>query len=99
MDGLDGAEKATILVVDDRPDNLALMSNLLKGAYNVKIAVGGERALKIAASDSPPDLILLDIMMPDMDGYEMCRRLKCNPKLSDIPVIFISALNLSLIHI
>ena len=90
MDGLDGAEKATILVVDDRPDNLALMSNLLKGAYNVKIAVGGERALKIAASDSPPDLILLDIMMPGMDGYEMCRRLKCNPKTMNIPVIFVT---------
>ena len=91
MDGLDFTEKATILVVDDTPDNLTLMSNLLKDIYKVKIANSGENALKIAASASPPDLILLDIMMPDMDGYEVCERLKRNPATSNIPVIFLTA--------
>ena len=91
MDGLDFIEKATILVVDDTPDNLALMSSLLKDDYKVKIANGGEKALKIAASDSPPDLILLDIMMPGMDGYEVCRRLKRDPRTMNIPVIFLTA--------
>ena len=88
---LDFTDKATILVVDDTPDNLILMNSLLKGDYKVKIANGGAKALKIAESDSPPDLILLDIMMPGMDGYEVCRRLKRNPKTMDIPVIFLTA--------
>lgn len=77
----------TILVVDDTPDNLTLMSGLLKDLYKVKVANGGERALRIAAGESPPDLILLDIMMPEMDGYEVCRRLKADPATQDIPVI------------
>ena len=81
----------TILVVDDTPDNLTLMSGLLKDLYRVKVANGGERALRIASSDPPPDLILLDIMMPEMDGYEVCRRLKDDPKTRDIPVIFLTA--------
>ncbi len=85
------AEKATILVVDDKPYNLALMSGLFKEDYQVKIATCGEKALKIARSDSPPDLILLDIMMPVMDGYEVCRQLKLDPKTRDIPVIFLTA--------
>ena len=91
MDGLDFTEKATILVVDDTPENLALISSLLKDYYKVKIANGGEKALKIAVSDSPPNLILLDIMMPGMDGYEVCRRLKRDPKTMNIPVIFLTA--------
>ena len=91
MDGLDFTERATILVVDDTPDNLSLMSNLLMDRYRVKIANSGEKALKIAASDSPPDLILLDIMMPDMDGYEVCERLKHDPATAGIPVIFLTA--------
>jgi putative two-component system response regulator len=91
MDGLDFTKKATILVVDDTPDNLILMNSLLKDDYKVKIANGGEKALKIAASDSPPDLILLDIMMPRMDGYEVCRRLKHDPGTVNIPVIFLTA--------
>jgi putative two-component system response regulator len=84
-------ENATILVVDDTPDNLFLMSGLLKDLYKVKVASGGEKALRIAQSDNPPDLILLDVMMPDMDGYEVCRRLKENPGTRDIPVIFLTA--------
>lgn len=84
-------EKAIILVVDDTPDNLTLMSGLLKDNYRVKVANSGERALKIAQSETPPDLILLDIMMPEMDGYEVCRRLKADTKTRDIPIIFLTA--------
>ena len=91
MDGLDFPKKATILVVDDTPDNLILMSNLLEGDYNVRIVTSGEKALKIAMSDSPPDLILLDIMMEGIDGYEVCRRLKNDPRTMNIPVIFVTA--------
>ena len=91
MDRTDFTEKVTILVVDDTPENLALMSSLLKDDYKVKIANGGEKALKIAGSDSPPDLILLDIMMPGMDGYEVCRQLKRDSKTMNIPVIFLTA--------
>jgi putative two-component system response regulator len=80
-----------VLVVDDTPDNLKVMSGLLKDLYRVKIANGGEKALAIAASDPPPDLILLDIMMPGIDGYEVCRRLKADRKTRDIPVIFLTA--------
>jgi signal transduction histidine kinase len=91
MDELKFNEKSTILVVDDTPDNLVLMSSLLKSDYKVKIVNGGEKALKIAASDTPPDLILLDIMMPEMDGYEVCRQLKGDPRTEGIPVIFLTA--------
>lgn len=87
----DSAEKPTVLVVDDTSDNLSLMSLLLKDAYNVRVANSGERALRVAALGSPPDLILLDVMMPEMDGYEVCRRLKADPKMCAIPVIFLTA--------
>lgn len=80
-----------ILVVDDTPDNLKVMSGLLKDLYRVKIANGGEKALAIAVSETQPDLILLDIMMPDMDGHEVCRRLKSDERTRDIPVIFLTA--------
>lgn len=93
MNEFNFTDKATILVVDDTPDNLALMSNLLKIDYKVKIANSGEKALRIAASNSPPDLILLDIMMPDMDGYEVCQELKRKPATMSIPVIFLTAKN------
>ena len=87
----DPLRKPTILVVDDTPDNLVLMSELLKDSYRVKVAIEGERALRIAASDDPPDLILLDIMMPGIDGYEVCRRLKADERTRDITVIFLTA--------
>jgi response regulator RpfG family c-di-GMP phosphodiesterase len=87
----DPSSKATILVVDDTPDNLALMSGLLKDYYRVKIANNGEKALKVAQTLPPPDLILLDIMMPGMDGYEVCAHLKANPGTQGIPVIFLTA--------
>ena len=83
--------RPTILVVDDTPANVTLMSGLLQQEYTVKAATNGERALKIAFGEQPPDLILLDIMMPEMDGYEVCRQLKANPATAQIPVIFLTA--------
>ena len=87
----DFTERQTLLIVDDTPDNIALLSGLLKNRYRIKVATEGERALRIAALDPPPDLILLDIMMPGMDGYEVCERLKANSHTADIPVIFLTA--------
>jgi putative two-component system response regulator len=87
----DFAERQTLLIVDDTPDNITLLSGLLKNRYRIKVATQGERALKIAAMEPPPDLILLDIMMPGMDGYEVCQQLKANPHTADIPVIFLTA--------
>jgi putative two-component system response regulator len=84
-------EPASVLVVDDSPDNLSLMNGLLKDAYRVRVANNGARALKIAQSGTPPDLILLDVMMPCMDGYEVCRRLKADAGSRDIPIIFLTA--------
>ena len=84
-------DKATVLVVDDTPANLSLMTGLLRDIYKVKAAIDGEKALRIAQSDAPPDLILLDIMVPGMDGYEVCRRLQANPVTRDIPIIFLTA--------
>ena len=84
-------EKPTILVVDDTASNLALINRVLKEHYQVRVANCGAAALKLTAAGRPPDLILLDIMMPEMDGYEVCRRLKAEPTLRDIPVIFLTA--------
>jgi putative two-component system response regulator len=89
--GTDTAAKPSILIVDDTPENIMLMNGLLRDEYRTRVANGGERALKIALMDPKPDLILLDIMMPDMDGFEVCRRLKANPATADIPVIFLTA--------
>ena len=85
------AGRHTILVVDDTPENISLMNGLLKDHYRTRIATGGARALKAVLMEPKPDLILLDIMMPDMDGYEVCRRLKADPRSADIPVIFLTA--------
>lgn len=83
--------RPTVLVVDDTPENLLMMQALLKERYKVKGANNGERALKIARGDAPPDLILLDVMMPDVDGYAVCRALKADLATCDIPVIFLTA--------
>jgi putative two-component system response regulator len=83
--------KQTILVVDDIPDNITILDTILKTDYTVKIATSGKTALHIAQTPFPPDLILLDIMMPGLDGYEVLRRLKANPQTASIPVIFVSA--------
>lgn len=85
-----GRSKDTILVVDDTSSNIMLLSSLLKESYKVKVATNGEKAISIVQS-TPPDLILLDIMMPGIDGYETCRRIKSDPKHSDIPIIFLTA--------
>ena len=92
VETLDFSAKATVLVVDDTPDNLAVISGLLKDLYKVKVAANGKTALQIAQGESPPDLILLDIMMPELSGYEVCLRLKSEPATRDIPVLFLTAL-------
>ncbi|MDZ8239446.1 MAG: response regulator [Nostoc sp. ChiQUE01a] len=85
--------KGDILIVDDKPDNLRLLSGLLSDrGYDVRAVMSGSAAL-MGAKAQPPDLILLDINMPGMDGYNVCQHLKANPFTQDIPVIFISALN------
>ena len=84
-------KRSTVLVVDDAPDNLLLINGILCDRYNVKVATNGATTLRIARSDNPPDLILLDIMMSGMDGYEVCRQLKCDARTCDIPVIFLTA--------
>jgi putative two-component system response regulator len=83
--------KETVLIVDDVPANILILSNILENKYTVKFATNGEKALKIAASKDKPSIILLDVMMPGMDGYEVCRRLKENTITSKIPVIFVTA--------
>jgi len=85
--------KPTILVVDDTPDNIDLLCDILGESYRTKVATSGERALKIANGDAKPDLILLDIMMPGMSGYEVCMALKANDATRDIPVIFVTAMS------
>lgn len=83
--------KPTILIVDDTPDNITLLCALLGDKYRNKVATNGIKALKIASTSPRPDLVLLDIMMPEMDGYEVCSRLKADPDTRDIPVIFLTA--------
>ncbi len=85
-------EKQKILVVDDERFNINLLADLLKPNYKIMAAINGKQALKAARSERPPDLILLDVMMPEMDGYEVCRQLKADEKTSDIPVIFVTAM-------
>lgn len=83
----------TILIVDDSPENLMLLSKILKPFYKVKVATGGNKALNLIASGDIPDLILLDIMMPDISGYDVCKKLKNDPMTRNIPIIFVTALS------
>jgi phosphoserine phosphatase RsbU/P len=87
---IDAEPQKLILVVDDTPLNLGVISGALKDSYKTKVATNGEKALAIAGAEEKPDLILLDVMMPEMDGYEVCRRLKADPATSEIPVIFLT---------
>lgn len=84
-------EQKLILVVDDTPLNIGVITGALKDTYRTKVATSGAKALTIAAANEKPDLILLDVMMPEMDGYEVCRRLKADPTTREIPVIFLTA--------
>ena len=86
-------KKDTVLVVDDTTENLQLMNGLLRETYRVRLATNGDDALALARQTPQPDLILLDIMMPGVDGFETCRRLKADPLTCHIPVIFLSAMN------
>jgi serine phosphatase RsbU (regulator of sigma subunit) len=80
-----------ILIVDDIPENIDVLGEVLKPHYRCRAATSGVRALSLASSNHPPDLILLDVMMPEMDGYEVCQKLKADAKTRDIPVIFVTA--------
>ena len=82
-----------ILIVDDAPTNIQILAEALCSDYRVKVAGGGQEALKIALREPHPDLILLDVMMPEMDGFEVCKHLKENPLTKKIPVIFVTAKN------
>jgi len=87
------AERPTILVIDDTPENLAVVAGMLENDYRVRVAPSGEKGLRIAAGHPAPALILLDIMMPLMDGYETLARLRANPVTASIPVIFVTAMD------
>lgn len=90
---MNGTERGSIVIVDDNPHNLQVLGTMLQQeGYKVRPALSGELALRAVAA-SPPDLVLLDVRMPGMDGYETCRRLKAQTDTAEIPVIFISALN------
>lgn len=94
QDGSDAKElKRTILVVDDEPSNLQVLGELLKPSYKIKVCRSGAQAIEICAKAEKPDLILLDIMMPEMDGLAVCRALKSQPDTEFIPIIFVSALS------
>src|SRR5262252_10343522 len=84
-------EQKLILVVDDTPLNISVITGALKDTYRTKVATSGAKALAIAMTDEKPDLILLNVMMPEMDEYEVCRRLKVDPMTREIPVIFLTA--------
>ncbi len=89
---LDG--RATVLIVNDSPDNLRVLSSTLSSSrYEIRCAKNGTTAMKAIAADELPDLILLDIQMPDINGYEVCQRLKADARTRHIPIIFISALD------
>ena len=81
----------SVLLVDDEPVNIKILSDILKGDYDVTFATSGEESIGLALA-LKPDLILLDVMMPDMDGYEVCARLQGDPRTATIPVIFVTAL-------
>ena len=86
-----GSNRKLVLIVDDTPTNIAVVSGVLRDQYRTKVATNGEKALAIATAPEKPDLILLDVMMPGMDGFEVCRRLKADPDTSEIPIIFLTA--------
>jgi two-component system sensor histidine kinase/response regulator len=86
------SKRPTILIVDDTPDNLLVMSQLFKGEYRVRLAQTGAKALELVMSDDPPDLVLLDIMMPNVDGFEVAQAMREHPSSETIPIIFVTAM-------
>lgn len=82
-----------VLIVDDTPEYIQVLLNLLRDEYAIAVANNGERALKLASTEPLPDVILLDVLMPGLDGYEVCRRLKADPRTAAIPVIFLTGLS------
>jgi len=92
MNPMHGISSCTVMIVDDTEINIDILVEALGGEFNLQVAMNGEAALKTVAYKTP-DLILLDIMMPGMDGYEVCRRLKASPKTRDIPIVFLTAMS------
>ncbi|MCP4994634.1 MAG: response regulator, partial [Gammaproteobacteria bacterium] len=90
LDTRTAEHKISVLIVDDQPENIHVLDNIIPKHYVTQIATNGVKALEIASGKNPPDLILLDIIMPEMDGYEVCRRLKAEDRTRDIPVIFVT---------
>ena len=85
-----GDARKTVLVVDDAPSNIRVVNEILHKSYQVRVATNGAKALELAKAAPGPDLILLDVVMPGMDGYEVCARLKADAATKDIPVIFLT---------
>ena len=83
-------EQPSVLIVDDAKENINILAELLRPDYKIRAAINGEKALEIAFSENPPDLILLDVIMPGIDGYEVCKRLKANSQTKRIPIIFVT---------
>ncbi len=83
-------ERKTILVVDDAPENIRVLTTVLGGGYAVKAATSGEKALALCGADPLPDLVLLDLVMPGLSGYEVCRRLKAETRTAAIPILFVT---------
>ncbi|HQF90656.1 MAG TPA: response regulator [Synergistaceae bacterium] len=92
MEG-DREKRFKVLIVDDVPENIHILMETLKDEFSLVAATGGEKALRLARGEAPPDLILLDVMMPGMGGYEVCTHLKADPKTAPIPVVFLTALS------
>ena len=87
------SKQHTVLIVDDTPENIDILVDILKADYQLKVAAGGRAALEILAEKDKPDIVLLDIMMPEIDGYQVCKIIKSDPATKKIPVIFITAMN------
>jgi len=90
-EGNTAAAKPTIVIVDDAPENIRILSSILNGVYRTKAATSGAKAIEICNEGEPPDLVLLDVMMPGIDGLEVCRQIRGNYKTRDVPVIFLTA--------
>jgi len=86
----ESSSKKIVLIVDDAPANLAVLSEILKSSYQLRAAKNGALALKIAHAPTPPDVILLDVEMPDMDGFQVCEQLKSEDATRGIPVVFVT---------